>query len=157
MRFNMDFSELYEFSEELTSKPNFNKYAKRIIRELAKDLVEIIKGFTPKQTGVLVSGWDKRKIRVLQKPTGFEVQLVNDVPYAQWVNDGHRSYNQFGGPYEINPNNRKLKTPYTKWQTANSWYVYGRFFVERGILTYEEYGDIENTVAKHLEKWWQEL
>ena len=157
MRFNMDFSELYEFSEELKSMPKFDKYAKRIIRELAKDLVEIIKGFTPKDDGVLVAGWDKRKIRVIQRPEGFEVQLVNDVPYAQWVNDGHRVRNRRNGPYLQVKNRVKVKTPYKYQKDTSDWYVYGHFFVERGILTYEQYGDIENTVMKHLEKWWQEL
>lgn len=157
MRASFDLSELYEFTEELKRKPNFNKYAKRAIRELAKDLVDIIKGFTPKDEGVLVSGWDKRKIRVLQTPEGFEVQLLNDVPYAQWVNDGHMAYNQYGGPYPIKQENRKLQMPHATWQTPSRWYVYGHFFVERGILTYEKYGDIEGTIAKHLEKWWQEI
>lgn len=158
MKVKFDFDELYEFWEELHDSKNFDKYAKLIIREVAKDVIDVIKDFTPiGDTGVLVAGWDKRKIRVIKKGNGYEVQLVNDVPYATPVNDGHMAYNQYGGPYPIKQENRKLQTPYAPYQEPSEWFVYGHFFVERGLLHYENYGDVEDTVIRELEKWWDEL
>lgn len=156
MRATWDFSELYKFADELKDKKKFDKYAKRAVREVAKELVDAIKGYTPiGETGKLIKGWDKRKIRVINTGDGYEVLLVNDVEYATYVNDGHYSYNQFnkgGDPYIV----RNRTVPYYMGNSAST-FVYGRFFVEKGIAQYSNYGDLEKTITTNLEKWWDEL
>lgn len=155
MKIEWDFSALYEFSNELKSKKKFDKYAKRAIREVAKQLVDVIKGYTPVKTGTLLKGWDKRKIRVIPTSKGYEVLLVNDVEYAPYVNYGHYSYNKFnkdGDPYIVH--NRTV--PYYAG-ISDATFVYGRFFVERGMAQYSSYGRLEEVIMSNLEKWWNEL
>lgn len=156
MKSTWDFSELYNFAEELRSKTNFDKYAKRSIREVAKELVDVIKQYTPiGETGKLINGWDKRKLKVIPTSNGYEVLLVNDVEYAKAVNDGHYSYNQFnkgGDPYIV----RNRTVPYYMGNHDDT-FVYGHFFVEKGIAEYETYGNLEQIIMGNLEKWWNGL
>lgn len=156
MKIQFDFSELHEFSQELVNDAKFQKYGKRMVREVAKAVVDHIKTFTPQETGTLIRGWDKRKVAVVKKADGFEIMLVNDVPYAAAVNDGHLSYNQYGGPYEVK-RRIKLTSPHAEYQGESEWYVYGHFFVERGILQLKSTNEVEEILEKEIEKWWRDV
>lgn len=156
--FEWDFSELYKFAEELTSGEKTEVYLKKAMREVAKEIVDVIKKHTPVgETTQLIHGWDKRKITVKRTAEGYEVLLVNDVPYATAVNDGHMAYNQYGGPYPIKQENRKLQAPYGMYQGESDMYVYGHFFVEKGIIEYSSYGALEKRIMENLEKWWNNV
>ena len=154
MKIEWDFSELYKFAENLTNN-HLEETFKRITKELAQELLNRIKGFTPKgETGELISGWDGNAFLVKPVKGGYEVEIVNSAEYAAWVNDGHKAYNQFGGPYEIH-NRVKVTSPH-KWQKGDpTYYVFGHFFVERGVLQFSSTNEIESIIMRELLKWWE--
>lgn len=155
MKVKFDFSELREFTETLGTKKNLDKYSKMALREITKEIVDCIKKYTPVDSGVLLKGWDKRKISIVKQSNGYQVKLVNDVPYALAVNDGHYSHNQYNKglePYVVQ--NRTV--PYYAG-CKDETFVYGHFFVEKGIAEYAPKGDLEKIVMRNLEKWWTEL
>ena len=97
----------------------------------------------------------KNAIADYLKENGFEVLLVNKTEYALYVNDGHKAYNQYGGAYPIK-HRVQVRTPH-QWQTGDAtWYVFGHFFVERGILRLTETKRIEEIIMRELQKWWEE-
>ena len=156
MKWEIDFSELSEFTEELRSLKDFDKYAKRIVREIGKTLIDYIKPFTPVETTRLINGWDKRFVAVTKEADGYSIRIVNNVPYARDVNDGHMAYNQYGGPYVIK-NRVKVPTP-SKWQQGDdTYFVYGHFFVEKGKESLIMSGKIEDIVYEQIQKWWSTI
>lgn len=156
MKVEWDFKELENFAKNLGNHGKFNKHAKRIAREISKALLNRMKSLTPVEDGDLIRGWDGNHFLVTTVSNGYEVAIVNTDPKGTWVNDGHKAYNQFGGPYEIK-RRVKVKTPYT-WQKGNqTYYVFGHFFVERGILELENSSEIETIVMKELVKWWDSV
>ena len=155
MKVTWDFSELTEFADRLNDFGRFEEFAKRATKEIAEALLKLMKANTPVETSELLRGWDDAsKIVVTKKNDGFEVILVNRTKYALWVNDGHKSKNQFGGPYEIK---RRIKvTSPHKWQKGDqTWYVFGHFFVERGIEQLANSKQIEQLLYKQLQQWWK--
>ena len=157
MRIEWDFNELFDFGDKLVEFSRFEAAAKQSAQKIAKVLLRHIKGFTPiGETGELIRGWDGNNFLVTEVDGGFEVSIVNTAPYAADVNDGHKAYNQFGGPYKIH-NERRIKVPNrSKWQKgSDTWYVYGHFFVERGIEQFEATTQIETIVYNELRKWWE--
>lgn len=153
MEFIWDFNEVENFFDERSSS-SLNEVSKIIAQEIAGGLLKAMKELTPvDKSGVLLNGWKGNKLLVSKKGDYFVVTIVNKAPYASAVNDGHLSYNQYGGPYQIK-HRVKLTTPH-KWQRGSSeWYVYGHFFVERGILQYANSGEIEEIIMNELMEWW---
>lgn len=149
-----DLSELDSFAKNLGNISKYEKYIQKAAKELAENLRLRIKAKTPLgETGKLKAGWDsQRGLHVKKVAEGFEVQLVNPVEYATWVNDGHRVYNQFGGPYQVK---KRAKVPVSaRWQKGTSnWFVFGHFFVEQAILTVKEDDIAERMIAEQLDKW----
>lgn len=167
MEVEYDFKELYEFSDRLNDLTRFNECATRIVRDISKALLKWMKSYTPVDTYELIHGWDDAsKVVVVKKNTGYEVLLVNKTPYAVYVNDGHKSYNQYGGAYPIKPYNPhgawgkpegriQVRSPH-KWQEGDAtWYVFGHFFVERGIVRLTDTKELDAILCKELEKWWE--
>lgn len=156
MKFEWDFSEFEEFANRLNEMDRFEKFAERALKEISKALLRLMKLHTPVESYELINGWDDAsQIVVTKTKSGYKVLLMNKTPYARWVNDGHKAYNQYGGPYEIH-NRVKIKSPY-KWQEGDeTWYVFGHFFVERGIDQLKSSKKIEDLICVQLQKWWSE-
>lgn len=154
MKIQWDFNEFYKFAVNLTNVSKFESHMKNATKEIAKVLLEKIKGLTPVEDGNLIAGWEGNKFLVEEVDGGFEVKIVNTTEYAPWVNDGHMAYNQYGGPYPIKKR-IKVTTPY-QWQKGSErWYVFGHFFVERGILQLNDTKQVEDIIYAELEKWWR--
>ncbi len=158
MKIEWDLSELTEFVERVSDVSIFEQHMTNATRELAYILRDMVKKHTPVKTGKLKSGWDgsgNTNYKVIQTKTGFKVELVNEVDYARYVNYGHRSHNQFnkgGKPYTVTRRSVPLDG---RWgQTATEYYVYGHFFVEKGVLDSEQ--KLDHVINKHLKRWWKE-
>lgn len=158
MKFEWDFSEFTEFANNLSNLVTFEEAMKRATSEISKALLKRIRSLTPIEDGQLISGWNGNNFLVTETKDGYEVLLVNTTDYAPYVNDGHMAYNQYGGPYPINPDNRvKVTTPYPWQQGDATYYVFGHFFVERGILQLCNTTEIEQIIMKELQKWWDSV
>ena len=155
-----DLHELTDFGDNLKSLGSaFNPQLQKAAREIARVLLRYMRERTPRgKTGKLISGWNGNSFLVRGVANGYEVKIVNTTPYARAVNDGHMAYNQFGGPYPINPDNRiKVPSPHP-WQTGDpTYYVFGHFFVERSILRLANTDEIERIIMKELQKWWDSI
>lgn len=155
MKIKWDFKELYDFADKLVSV-SLDDTFKRITKDLAKALLKRMKGFTPADSYELINGWEGNKFLVTATATGYEVLIVNKTPYASYVNDGHKVYNQYGGPYPIK-HRIQVRSPH-QWQQGDAtYYVFGHFFVERGILQLANTQEIEGIVMRELQKWWEGL
>lgn len=167
MNFDFDFKEIYDFADRLGDWSTFEKHAKRLTQDISKALLKRMKSLTPVDEYTLINGWDGNDFAVREVDNGYEVLIVNKTPYALAVNDGHKSYNQYGGAYPIKPYNPhgawgkpegriQVRSPH-KWQKGDAtWYVFGHFFVERGIVHLTDTKEIEAIIYKELEKWWEE-
>ena len=158
MKISWDLSELTNFGDNLKSLGSaFDTHLQTATKEIAKVLLRYMQGLTPTdKTRQLVNGWNGNAFVVKPLPEGYMVEIVNKAEYAAWVNDGHKAYNQFGGPYQIRKR-VKVTSPH-QWQKGNAtYYVYGHFFVERGILQLLNTNEIEKLVMKELKKWWDKL
>lgn len=158
MKLEWDFKELNDFADNLKSFGSaFNPHLERATKEIARALLKHMRNLTPiDKTGQLIQGWDGNAFLVKAVTNGFEVDIVNSAEYAAWVNDGHKAYNQFGGPYKIH-SRVKVTSPH-QWQKGSpTYYVFGHFFVERGILQLDNTDQIERIIYKHLQNWWKGL
>lgn len=155
MKIEYDYKELHNFTEKLRNHEKFEKMAMDATRELAVIFHTVLKKNTPVDTGKLKAGWDGDNLqyKVEKVDGGYEVTFTNKVEYAYWVNYGHMSFNQFGGPYEVK-NRVKVKKA-KEWQKdPSSLFVYGHFFVEQSVLDMEQ-ANLEKTLYKELEKWFE--
>ena len=152
MKITWDLHELVEFGERVGNYKNYEKTLETATQELAKAFHKVLKSKTPVVTGELKNGWDNSKnlsFTVKKEKNGYLVELVNEVEYAPYVNNGHYSYNQFnkgGKPYVV----RNRTVPYTQG-TNKPTFVFGRFFVENSIAEIEE--QLDKIISKELQKW----
>ncbi len=154
MNFQWDFSELTEFADRLSK---FENSMQKAAQRLAKALLKWMKEFTPVDEYTLINGWDGNNFAVTKKDGGFEVLIVNKTPYALAVNDGHRVRNRKDGEYYQVKRRVQVRSAH-QWQSpANNWYVFGHFFVERGILRLSETVEIEQLLMNELQKWWDSV
>ncbi len=120
-KFKIDISELKEFEQQIKqlSEGEIQSFCERTIKDLAgMTLAKIIErtpvgeydklvhfytedgkevSFTPntgKQGGTLRRGW--RVGTVTKKGNSYEVEIINDVIYASYVEHGHRTVNHSG-------------------------------------------------------------
>lgn len=158
MKVEWDFNELYNFAEHIGNTSKFEREMKYAVKEISAVLLKNIKNLTPiDKTWQLINGWNGNSFLVRQVDGGFEVELVNTTEYATWVNDGHRVRNQADGEYLQVHNRVKVPTAH-KWQKPkNNYYVFGHFFVERGILQVSNTTQVEEIIAKKLQKWWDSV
>ena len=156
MKFEWDLSELVEFGDNLVNFDLENTF-KRITKELGKALLTRMKSLTPVgDTYDLINGWNGNQFAVTEKDGGYEVLVVNKDPKALYVNDGHRVLNQYGGPYPIKKR-IQVRSPHP-WQKGDAtYYVFGHFFVERGIVQLANTSEIEQIIMKELQKWWDSI
>ena len=155
MTLEWDFNELFDFADRLSSISTFEKHMKQATQDISKALLKRMKSLTPVDEYDLINGWNGNKFLVTEYDDGYEVLIINKTPYATVVNDGHRVYNQFGGPYQVK-HRVQVRSPH-KWQSdVSDWYVFGHFFVERGIIQLKNTKEIEGIICRQLEKWWEE-
>jgi hypothetical protein len=127
-------------------------------KRLAKALLKWMKSYTPVgDTYQLISGWNGNNFAVKKVANGFEVLIVNKDEKALWVNDGHRVRNREKGTYLTV--HRRIQVPVAhQWQKdASNMYVFGHFFVEKGILRMTENTEIESIIMQELQKWWDSV
>ena len=153
MKLKWDLHELTDFADRLHDLSKFQEVCKRLVKQLARELQEMLFAQTPVKTGQLATGWGGSenyayKIEALRN--SYKVTLYNRVPYAKFVNDGHYSYNQYGGPYEV----KRRTVPYTQGN-GDSTFVYGHFFVEKSILLLENSDKLDKLLEKELEGWFR--
>lgn len=153
MKLSWDFSELLDFADSLNNLSKFERSMQNATKRLAKALTRWMKEFTPVDSYELINGWNGNHFAVTKTETGFEVLIVNKTPYALAVNDGHKVYNQHGGPYPVK-RRIQVRSPHQWQDPSNDWYVFGHFFVERGILRISETSEIEQIIYNELQKWW---
>lgn len=157
MKLQWDFSELIKFADNLTEFQKLEKAMQAATKRLAEELLRQMKELTPVEEGTLISGWNGNNFVVTKKDGGFEVLIVNKTPYALAVNDGHRVRNRKDGEYYQVKRRVKVPSAY-KWQDpVSNWYVFGHFFVERGILKLTETTKIEQIIMNELKKWWDSV
>ena len=153
MKLDWDFSEWFEFGDRLATIAKFEEACKEATQQLAKELHEMLKTGTPVKTGKLVAGWDNAQnysYEIKETKNGYFVELINDVEYALYVNDGHYSYNQYGGPYEV----KNRTVPYTQGN-SDPTFVFGHFFVEKSIVLLENSTTLNVVIEKELDKWFR--
>jgi len=153
MKFKWDFKELYDFADRLNDIDKFEEMCKKFVKELARELQEMLFDHTPVKTGQLATGWggsENYEYKIVELKNSYKVTLYNRVPYAKAVNDGHYSYNQFGGPYIVKNRN----VPYTQGKNEET-FVFGHFFVEKSILLMENDNEINALLEKEFERWFR--
>lgn len=156
MKLEWDLRELNAFADHLAKSSQFEKQMEKAAKEIAKAVLKWIKGYTPVDGYDLINGWNGNQFAVTKNGDVFEVLIVNTTPYALAVNDGHKAYNQFGGPYPIK-RRVQVRSPH-KWQQGDAtFYVFGHFFVERGIVRFGETKEFETLIMEQLRQWWESV
>ena len=151
MKLKWDMHELEDFAKRLNETEQFEKACKEVVKKLAQELQEMLFNQTPVKTGQLAAGWggaENYAYEIIELKTSYKITLYNRVPYAKYVNDGHYSYNQYGGPYEV----KHRTVPYTQGN-GDPTFVFGHFFVEKSVLMLENSSELEKILNKELEKW----
>lgn len=144
MHIEIDASDLTKLQKKLSGLIDNNDWIRQAIVEscelMLKDLIES----TPVDTGRLKEQWlkDNPKIVVRNTSDGWTVDLVNTTEYASWVEKGHFSYNQYGGPWPV----KNAKVP------DSSGWVYGRFFVRKTENIWQN-GKLDANLSSRLNEW----
>lgn len=131
---DIDFTELEEYVDKFQEVvENHDAQVKRILEKIAKEYLVDLANKTPVDTGRLQNQWilDNMNINVIDRGDLYEVELVNTTEYASWVENGHWSYNQFGGPY--------------------GW-VMGRFYVRKTENLWK-HGRLDERIQQEYETW----
>lgn len=144
MHIEIDASDLTKLQKKLSGLIDNDDWIRQAIVEscelMLKDLIES----TPVDTGRLKEQWlkDNPKIVVRDTSDGWTVDLVNTTEYASWVEKGHFSYNQYGGPWPV----KNAKVP------DSSGWVYGRFFVRKTENIWQN-GKLDANLSSRLNEW----
>lgn len=137
MKLNLDFKEVLDFGERITSFYEFETAIMAATRAIARVLHQHLLNNTPVKTGNLRKMWsagDNLLFTVERVNGGYQVTFINSArrangfKYGIAVNDGHNSL--YG----------------TGW-------VIGKLFVERSILMTENSATLERLIYSELEKW----
>lgn len=147
-KYGFDYHELTNFADNLLTESR-DQEVKELIHELVKRFLENAKNFTPVVTGTMRQHWDldNQNYSVRKVKNGYSVTIYNKATnkygykYARDVDQGHQSYNQYGGPYMVQHSKYGL----------NGGAVVGRFIVEDAINKTNT--DIQKDVAFQLQKW----
>jgi hypothetical protein len=156
MKLRWDIHELTDFGKRIGNIGKFEEVCRLATVKLAKELQEMLFKKTPVKTGQLAAGWggaENYTYKIIEQKTGYKIELINRVPYATSVNDGHYSHNQYnvgGDPYVV----KRRKVPYYMGKN-DATFVFGHFFVEKSILALENGNQLEVVLYKELEKWFR--
>lgn len=148
MKMKFEFHELENFAKELATQSR-DQEMKRIMDKLVKQFLENAKTYTPVVTGTMRDHWDvdNTDYDVRKINNGYEVTVYNKAKnkygyeYAKDVDQGHQSYNQFGGPYTV----------YNSKYGANGGAVVGRFIIDKAYMA--THFHLQKPVAVELQKW----
>lgn len=148
MKMKFEYHELENFGENLLAESR-DAEIRALIDELVKNFIGDAMTLTPVVTGNMRLHWDldNRNYKVRKVKNGYSVTIYNKAKneygykYARDVDQGHQSYNQYGGPYVVQHSKYGL----------NGGPVIGRFIVENAINKTEH--DIRKEVATQLQKW----
>jgi len=159
MKIEWDFHELTEFGDNLKSFDSaFDPHLKNATKRVAQALLKRIKGYTPALDYDLIDGWNENKLLVTGTPTGYEVLLINEVPYATWVNDGHKQRpGRFVPGYWVGARRFVYVPNYHEGMVLKKSWVKGKFFVEKGIESLVNVSEIEQIIMQELQKWWDSI
>lgn len=156
LNFNLDFSEIETFANRLGNNKMFHEFLKDIVEDMAKEFHAVLVGNTPEVTGTLKAGWgsaEELPYKIKKVAGGYSVEIGNDVEYAYYVNYGHHSYNQYGGPWIVKDKNRTVM--YTQGKSGAT-FVYGHYFLENSILEFTDgTNDINTIIIRELVEWWR--
>lgn len=141
LRLEWDFHELTEFGSRLNDASKLDVHAQQMAKELARVLQGALFINTPVLTGNLCASWGGKEnysYIVQRVGKGYRVTLKNNgandrgFRYGLAVNDGHR-------------------TP------SGSGWVMGRFFVEASVLQTANSMQVEQSIMRQLQKWWDSV
>ncbi|MFC3802709.1 HK97 gp10 family phage protein [Cohnella sp. GCM10012308] len=92
---DFDFSDMRALQRSLKEiESGFPGFLVECIRELAARLLAKTVARTPVDTGLLRRSWQIGEIK--WTPTGIEVEIINPVEYAMYVEHGHRTRDHAG-------------------------------------------------------------
>lgn len=139
MKLKVDFSDFYEFADNLVDFHELETALMTATQNIARVFHENLKDLTPVKTGNLRKMWsagDNLLFTVERVQGGYEVTFTNEaradnkegVMYGVLVNDGHF--------------------------TTNGKWVAPRLFVEDSVIMTENSGELENLIMTELQKWW---
>ena len=143
-----DYHELTKFADNLVTKSR-DEEMKRLMDKLVEQFLTNAKTYTPVVTGTMRNHWDvdNKDYKVRKIKNGYSVTIYNKAKnkygykYARDVDQGHKSYNQYGGPYVV----------YNSKYGANGGPVIGRFIIDKAYMATQF--QIEKPVALELQKW----
>ena len=147
-----EFDDFKEFENKLRDDKGLDLLIRDGVQKVAKAFHQMLITRTPVVTGHLRSGWGKGEnllFNVVSVNGGYEVTFTNDVSYASHANDGHYSYNQYGGAYLVK--NRTPKIYDVAGSNKSETYVFGHFFVEKAVVDMQSYR-LEKIIYAELEK-----
>lgn len=155
IKMDVDYSEFQQFERDFKLRlvDNWSQVVTNSLTQCAEQYLKDLIKATPVDTGKLKRQWrkdngniSKLAVKVKEVYNGYEIQLVNTTNYASWVEKGHYSYNQFGGPYPV----RNAKVP------DSSGWVYGRFFVKKTEVKWQD-GKLDAALQRRINSWMKEL
>lgn len=153
LKIEADYDELTAFTEKVNQLANgeWDKMVRDSLARVAETYLQELIGVTPVKTGKLKRQWRKDNgkdlaVKVRDVGNGYVIELINTTEYASWVEKGHYSYNQFGGPYPV----RNAKVP-----DSTGW-VYGRFFVKKTEVKWQD-GKLDAALQRRINGWMKEL
>lgn len=147
-KYGFDYHEITNFADNIINVSR-SREMRVLIDKLVKQFLENAKRRTPVVTGRMREHWDidNAHYSVRKVKNGYSVTIYNKAKnkygykYARDVDQGHQSYNQYGGPYVVHNSKYGL----------NGGPVIGRFIVDNA-MNKTEY-DIRKEVAFELQKW----
>lgn len=151
MKMKFEYHELENFGKELLTESR-DQEMKRIMDKLVKQFLTNAKTYTPVVTGLMRQHWDldNKDYDIRRVKAGFEVTVYNKAEktiggktyqYASWVDQGHESWNQYGGPYTV----------YNSKYGANGGPVIGRFIIDKAYMA--THFHLAKPVAVEFQKW----
>lgn len=93
---NVDYSDFVALRDRLHRllQLDLDAFCMQIVKELAKDTFDILIETTPKDTSTLVNAW--AVTNVTKHGDTYEVEIINPMEYAEYVEFGHRTANHTG-------------------------------------------------------------
>nr|DAH26040.1 MAG TPA: putative tail component [Bacteriophage sp.] len=90
---SVNVSQLVRLSDKLADvKAEMNELSNSIVKKLGADTLSLTISATPVDTGTLRKGWDASPVNDIDDSTK-QVVISNQVPYAEYVEYGHRTAN----------------------------------------------------------------
>lgn len=141
IQISVENDELEQFAQSFKSRviDNWEQVVKNSLIQCAELYLQDVIRATPVDTGKMKRQWRKDNkqlaVKVKEVSDGYQIELINTIEYASWVEKGHESYNQFGGSY--------------------GW-VMGRFFVKNTENIWQN-GKLGKAMQRRINDWMRSL